>query len=106
MVISGALGGGLAGFFGAEMLSYAFNSVLTIPAYGPIPQYVLSIGVSFVLATVLTYIFGIGEEPKMTEVEATSANTTEGIATDEQAEQIADDKEELMEGKEISFKHL
>lgn len=103
MVVSGAVGGGLAGFFGAEMYSYAFNSVLTIPAYGPIPQYVLSISVSFILGAILTFIFGIGEEPQ----EATATTTSTASATntetveEERAEELADDKEELVEGTEI-----
>lgn len=98
MVVSGAVGGGLAGLFGAEMLSYSFNSVLTIPAYGPIPQYVLSIAVSFVLGTVLTFIFGIGDEPK--EVATTASDISVNGAV---AEAEANDKEELMEGTQITI---
>ena len=98
MVVSSAVGGGMAGFFGAQMYSYAFNSVLTIPAYGPIPQYVLSIATSFVLGTILTYIFGIGEEPE--EAVATTSNTN----VDEKAAEVeADDKEELVEGTQITI---
>ena len=68
MIVSSAVGGGMVGLFGAEMYSYAFNSVLTIPAYGPIFQYVLSVATSFILATVLTFIFGIEEKNTVEEV--------------------------------------
>jgi len=100
MVVASALGGGLVGLFGAQMDSYAFNSVLTIPAYSPIPQYVLSIAISFVLGTVLTLIFGIGEEPK--EAGATTATSDENVG-EETAEAGADDREELVEGTQIAI---
>lgn len=64
MITSSAVGGGVLGLLGTQMDSFAFNSVLTIPAYSPIPQYVLGISVAFIMATVLTYIFGLGEQPK------------------------------------------
>lgn len=99
MVVSGAVGGGLAGLFGAQMYSYAFNSVLTIPAYGPIPQYVLSITVSFVLGTVLTFIFGIGDEPKA----AAAATTPDASVNGKAAEVAAHDKAELVEGIQIAI---
>lgn len=98
MVVSSAVGGGMAGFFGAEMYSYAFNSVLTIPAYGPIPQYVLSITTSFVLGAILTYIFGLGEEPE--EAVATTSNTN---IDEKAAENEANDREELVEGTQITI---
>lgn len=103
LIVSGAAGGGLVGFFGAEMYSYAFNSVLTIPAYGPIPQYVFSIAVSFVVGTILTFIFGLGKEADAsTTTESTNATTSE--TTEEiEAEQEASDKEELVEGTQIKI---
>ncbi len=99
MIVSSAVGGGMIGLFGAEMYSYAFNSVLTIPAYGPIPQYVLSVGTAFVLGTVLTFIFGIGEEPK----EETTATATTANTEEINAEAQAYDKEELAEGTQITI---
>ncbi|MDN6271039.1 MAG: beta-glucoside-specific PTS transporter subunit IIABC [Tetragenococcus koreensis] len=103
LIVSGAAGGGLMGLFGAEMYSYAFNSVLTIPAYGPIPQYVFSIAVSFVVGTILTFIFGLGKEADAsTTTESTNATTSE--TTEEiEAEQEASDKEELVEGTQIKI---
>lgn len=100
MIVSGAIGGGMAGFFGAEMYSYAFNSVLTIPAYGPIPQYVLSIGTSFVLGTILTYFFGLGEEPETEAATATNSNSNENL-TENAAEDKANDKTELVKGTKM-----
>lgn len=104
LIVSGAVGGGLAGLFGAEMYSYAFNSVLTIPAYGPIPQYVFSIAVSFVVGTVLTFIFGLGKEADASI--ATAENTgekTQETAEELKAEEKANDKEELVEGTQIAI---
>ncbi|WP_061840048.1 beta-glucoside-specific PTS transporter subunit IIABC [Tetragenococcus halophilus] len=103
LIVSGAAGGGLVGFFGAEMYSYAFNSVLTIPAYGPIPQYVFSIAVSFVVGTILTFIFGLGKEADAsTTTESTNATTSES-KEEAEAEQEASDKEELVEGTQIKI---
>lgn len=62
LVIASAVGGGLVGLFGAKMTSYAFNSVLTIPAYAPIPQYVIAIVAAFGTASILTFIFGLGDD--------------------------------------------
>ena len=99
MIVSSAVGGGMAGLFGAEMYSYAFNSVLTIPAYGPIPQYVLSITVSFILGAVLTFIFGIDKAP---EEEVATATTTDNTDVSEQiAEDEANDTEDIVEGTQI-----
>lgn len=100
MVISSALGGGMAGLFGAEMYSYAFNSVLTIPAYGPIPQYVLSITASFILGAVLTFIFGIDQEP---EVETAATTTTPTNVNEQAAEAEANDSEDLVEGTQVTI---
>lgn len=62
LVVSSAVGGGILGALGTEMTSYAFNSVLTIPAYAPIPQYVIGISAAFLTGTILTFIFGLGDE--------------------------------------------
>ncbi|GMA52834.1 hypothetical protein GCM10025857_41910 [Alicyclobacillus contaminans] len=102
LLVSGAAGGGLVGFFGAEMYSYAFNSVLTIPAYGPIPQYVFSIAVSFIVGTVLTFIFGLGKEADAS-IATESTNTAPESKEEVEAEKEADDKEELVEGKQIKI---
>ena len=62
LVVSSAVGGGILGALGTQMTSYAFNSVLTIPAYAPIPQYVIGISAAFITGTVLTFIFGLGDD--------------------------------------------
>ena len=77
LVISSAIGGAVLGALGTEMTAYAFNSVLTIPAYGPIPQYVIGILVAFVTATVLTFMVGLGDD--------VSGDAKENIETNEEA---------------------
>lgn len=62
MMVASGVGGGLIGLFGVKMMSFSFNSLLTIPTYSPTPQYVIAIGTAFILAAVLTYVFGIGKE--------------------------------------------
>ncbi|MCF1684676.1 beta-glucoside-specific PTS transporter subunit IIABC [Tetragenococcus halophilus] len=103
LIISGAAGGGLIGFFGAEMYSYAFNSVLTIPAYGPIPQYVFSIAVSFVVGTVLTFIFGLGKEADASVATESTSETMNESKEEVEAEKEASDKEEIVEGTQIKI---
>ncbi|MCF1616673.1 beta-glucoside-specific PTS transporter subunit IIABC [Tetragenococcus koreensis] len=103
LIVSSAVGGGLVGLFGAEMYSYAFNSVLTIPAYGPIPQYVFSVAVSFVVGTVLTFIFGLGKEADATIATESSNGGTNETAEEVEAEAEANDKEELVEGTQIDI---
>lgn len=90
LVISSAVGGAVLGALGTEMTAYAFNSVLTIPAYGPIPQYVIGILVAFVTATVLTFIVGLGDdvsgdakENTETNEEATKNDATEAPLVNE-----------------------
>ncbi|GAA3020112.1 beta-glucoside-specific PTS transporter subunit IIABC [Tetragenococcus solitarius] len=103
LMVSGAIGGGLVGFFDARLLSFAFNSVLTIPAYSPIPQYVLSIAIAFAVATILTFIFGLGKDADAS-LEAEAANEIANESSEEiAAEAAADDKEELVEGTQIQI---
>jgi len=103
LMVSGAIGGGLVGFFDARLLSFAFNSVLTIPAYSPIPQYVLSIAIAFAVAAILTFIFGLGKDADAS-LEAETANAVAAESNEEvKAEAAADDKEELVEGTQIQI---
>ena len=63
-VISGAIGGAIAGIGGAKAYAVAIPSILTLPVFfgeGFI-AFVLSIIVSFVLAAVMTVIGGIDED--------------------------------------------
>lgn len=70
MLIASAVGGGLSGFFGATMDSFAFNSVLTLPAYSPLAQYSLAVGASFLIGAILTFTIGVGETPAPAVAEA------------------------------------
>lgn len=90
LVIASAVGGGLVGLFGAEMTSYAFNSVLTIPAYAPIPQYVIAITAAFATATILTFIFGLGDDVAgdAKEESATNQQDTAQVTTNKESSEV------------------
>lgn len=100
LVASSAVGGGILGFFNTYMHSFAFNSVLTIPAYGPIPQYVLGISVSFITATILTYIFGLGDRP---EAESLAADNQVSVQTTSEKMTETPDQTELVQGEQIKI---
>lgn len=63
-VIGGAVGGGFAGAFGTQVMTYVFPSLLTIPAFftDTISFYLISIIISFFLTAVLTYLLGFQED--------------------------------------------
>lgn len=90
LVIASAVGGGLVGLFGAKMTSYAFNSVLTIPAYAPIPQYVIAITAAFATATILTFIFGLGDDVAgdAKEESATNQQDTAQVTTNKESSEV------------------
>lgn len=56
VIISGAVGGAIIGYFKVKISTFAFHSLLTIPVFKPTFQYVIGIGVSFTLALVLSAI--------------------------------------------------
>jgi len=58
VLISGAIGGGIVAMFNAKMMSFVFNSFLTIPAYSPMVGYAIGVGAAFVAGTILAFIFG------------------------------------------------
>ncbi len=58
VLISGAIGGGIVAMFHAKMMSFVFNSFLTIPAYSPMTGYATGVGAAFVAGTILAFIFG------------------------------------------------
>lgn len=59
LMIAGAIGGGLNGFFGVELKSFTFfHSLLSIPLFSPMPQYIIGITASFVIGLALVFIFG------------------------------------------------
>ncbi|MGJ9459754.1 glucose PTS transporter subunit IIA [Oceanobacillus sp. CF4.6] len=58
VIIAGAIGGAINGGFGVQMIEFVLPSLLSIPAFSPIGQYVIGIGVAFVLGFLFTYVFG------------------------------------------------
>ena len=88
--ISGAVGGAIAGGFNAVSWGYNMPGIATLPNYfkaGHTTQFVglvISILVSFFLATILTYLFGFKDEPTAiasTENGEIEINTDPGCAT-------------------------
>jgi PTS system beta-glucosides-specific IIC component len=58
VAVAGAIGGAINGMLGLKMTVFSLPSVLSIPAFSPMSLYLIGIGVSLVLAIVLTYVFG------------------------------------------------
>ncbi|ALA42109.1 MULTISPECIES: beta-glucoside-specific PTS transporter subunit IIABC [Paenibacillus] len=70
-VIGGMIGGAIAGHFQTTVLAYVFPAITTIPAFftNTIAFYLISIIISFVVTTVLTYILGFNEGNGATDAE-------------------------------------
>ncbi|WP_313642051.1 beta-glucoside-specific PTS transporter subunit IIABC [Paenibacillus sp. FSL K6-0276] len=64
VIIAGAIGGAISGAAGVRAFAFAFPSVLSIPSFGPIVPYIISLVVSFVLAAALTYFLGYEDKKK------------------------------------------
>lgn len=58
VIISGAIGGAIAGFFNVKQAVLVFPSLFAIPVNSPMVFYIIDIVVSVVLAALLTVIFG------------------------------------------------
>ena len=58
VAVAGAIGGAINGMLGLKMMSFVLPSVLSIPAFSPMGQYLIGIGVALVLGIVLTFVFG------------------------------------------------
>lgn len=58
VIISGAIGGGIIGFFSSQMKVFAFVSPLSIPNVSPTASYAVGAVISLVCATLLTILFG------------------------------------------------
>ncbi|WP_340002572.1 glucose PTS transporter subunit IIA [Oceanobacillus sp. FSL K6-0127] len=58
VVIAGAVGGAINGAFGVVMNDFVLPSVLSIPAFSPISQHLVGIGVAFVLGLIFPFILG------------------------------------------------
>lgn len=72
MVVASMVGGAIVGVFDVRLFSFAFNSILTIPSYSPMLGYAIGVGTSFVIATILAFIFGTGERKEEAKEEGTS----------------------------------
>jgi len=59
VVIAGAIGGALNGLFQAKITAFGFHSLLSIPVFTPVLKYSIGIGTAFVIAMLLTMLFGI-----------------------------------------------
>lgn len=68
-IIAGIVAGGFMGAFGTKAIVYVFPALTTLPAFfgDTFVIYCIGIAIAFFLAAGLTYIFGIDEEPDVTE---------------------------------------
>ena len=57
-VIAGAVGGAINGALQVKMHAFAFHSLLSIPAFGPMDQYLIGIVTAFILAMLITLVIG------------------------------------------------
>ncbi|WCF06700.1 PTS transporter subunit EIIC [Paenibacillus thiaminolyticus] len=64
VVIAGAVGGAINGFFGAKATAFGFPSVLTIPVFTPMGLYVIGVAAAFVGAALLTVFLGYEDKIK------------------------------------------
>lgn len=58
VIIAGAVGGAINGSLGIVMTDFVLPSVLAIPAFSPIWEFLIGIGVAFILGFLLTYLLG------------------------------------------------
>ncbi|WP_411681941.1 beta-glucoside-specific PTS transporter subunit IIABC [Clostridium thailandense] len=68
VIISGAIGGAINGFFGVKELVFAFPSVITIPAFTPIIIHSISMAVAFGCSAILTITLGFNDKKEASEV--------------------------------------
>ncbi|MFJ7977993.1 beta-glucoside-specific PTS transporter subunit IIABC [Peribacillus sp. NPDC096379] len=74
LFISGAVGGAIIATFDVRIFAFAIPGLFTIPAFTPIVGYSIGIGVSFILATILAFIFGTTGKKKQNEVTKENPN--------------------------------
>ena len=65
VAIAGAVGGAISGVLGVQEKVFAFPSALATPAFSPMLMYVFAMIVAFVIATLLTVIFGYEKKEKL-----------------------------------------
>lgn len=65
VAIAGAIGGAISGVLGVQEKVFAFPSALATPAFSPMLMYVFAMIVAFVIATLLTIIFGYEKKDKL-----------------------------------------
>lgn len=80
LFISGAVGGAIIATFDVRIFAFAIPGLFTIPAFTPIVGYSIGIGVAFILATILAFIFGTTGKKKQNEATKENPNieTTSG----------------------------
>ena len=84
VAIGGAVGGALAGTFGVTMDAYVFHNIFSaaVMSYSPMWAYALSVGVSLVVAALLTYTWGLSNlEPEKAQ-DLLPKETSESISSD------------------------
>lgn len=87
MVIASMIGGAIVGVFDVRVFTFVFNSVLTIPSYSPMLGYSIGVGTSFIIATVLAFIFGTGDQK--TDAKEETADNSQSAADTELKIEIA-----------------
>lgn len=104
--IAGAVGGAIAGGFHAVSWGYNMPGIATIPAYfksgytSEFLGFLLSVFVSFILAAVLTWIVGFGEEQEETVRKETDTEQNTGKADRENVDKNTD-KDEVCLGNPV-----
>ena len=74
LFISGAVGGAIIATFDVRVFAFVFPGFFTIPAFSPLVGYSIGLGVSFILATILAFIFGTTGKKKQNEGTKESPN--------------------------------
>ncbi len=64
LMISSAVGGAINGYFGVKYTAYVFHNIFSFPIEKPMHIFVISVTLTFILALVLTYIFGYETKSK------------------------------------------
>ncbi|MDK7050074.1 PTS beta-glucoside transporter subunit EIIBCA [Aerococcus sanguinicola] len=101
MVIASMVGGAIVGVFDVRVFTFVFNSVLTIPSYSPILGYSIGVGTSFVIATVLAFMFGTGDNKTETK-ESSTGETKDATSSEMKIEITAPLKGEVIPLEQVN----